>query len=105
MKVLLTNIRCRISEEQMQKEEMNRLKDEELKSKKCPKEDTKEMSKRKNLLEGKQVCITLSSIAKTQIYSSSYKHMQFSLIISDCEICFISSPAYRCSKWSEDAFL
>lgn len=48
-------------EEKKHEEEMERLREEELKkkSKMGGKKDTKEVSRKKNLLEGKQVCICI----------------------------------------------
>lgn len=48
-------------EEKRQEQEMKRLREEELKkkSKKPGKKDTKEVSRRKSELEGKQVCICI----------------------------------------------
>lgn len=49
-------------EEKRQQEEMKRVRDEELKkfkTKNGGKKDNKDVSKKKNLLEGKQVCICI----------------------------------------------
>ena len=64
-------------EEQRQQEEMKRLREEELKkkSKKGGKKDVKETSRKKSVLEGKQVCIQIQ-------YNHSSQNIKYQSLIA-----------------------